>query len=146
MGNKRYHTTKFQVYLNPDEAWECIEMGKNPDELYPESWNIKPNTTLLEELLLDGEEFILLDDMLNGYAITNLWRMWSLERHNQVIPTFFQTCLQITLRSRRINFQKMVKKKFGIEGDLENLRDIYNQNKWQYYIYDNGKKRNTKYY
>ena len=141
MATAHYNSKQFYVYLDSERAWEVIEkrlMGYNIDvldELYPDDWDDdKINThyqSVLDKMLLPGEQHKLLSGKLDGYCVTSFGRVLNIKNPNQVIVYFAKDRISTSIRNVKIflvnEFMNM-----GWEFNIDSIKRNYNKYKWKY--------------
>lgn len=150
MASAEYNSRQFQVYLDAEKAWEVIEykaMGydRTVDELYPKEFitenNIQKYADILNKLLIDNEQYVLLDGMCEGYALTSFGRVINCKYGSIVIIYFSNQSLSVSIRGVKIDFAGQFMK-MGWSYDIDTIKHIYNKNKWL--IKDKNNNLNTK--
>lgn len=136
----KYNSQQFQIYLDSQQAWDIIEnksMGydRDIDELYPPHF-ISENTSIqyekkLNTILLKDEKYALLDDKCSGYAISSYGRIINCQflKPKVIIVYFSNSSLTITVRGIKLHLVTEFTK-HGWEFDIDNIRRIYNENRW----------------
>ena len=138
MAVAEYNSRQFQVYLDAEKAWELIEykaMGydRDIDELYPEEFiienNIQKYTDILNKILMPNEQYVFLDGLCEGYAITSFGRIINCRYGNIVTIYFTKNRLSVSIRGTKIDFAAEFAK-HGWHYDMDKVKHIYNENKW----------------
>jgi hypothetical protein len=78
-------STKFGIYLEAEDYWECVENNKSIDTLYPEGWDLdtaeEGYRKYMDSVVEEGEQYELLNmDKLYNYAITSYGRLFNVEK------------------------------------------------------------------
>jgi len=150
MASAEYNSRQFKVYLDAEKAWEIIEykaMGydRDIDELYPDEFITERNKQkyidVINKLLIDNEEYTLLEDMCEGYALTSFGRVINCKYGSIVIIYFTNQALSVSIRGVKIDFAGQFMK-MGWLYDIDKVKRIYNENKWL--IKDKNNNLNTK--
>jgi len=140
MSSPEYTSKQFQVYLDPEKAWEVIEyksMGydRDIDELYPEAFLTEKKALKYKETikstLLPGEQYALFTDKCEGYAITSFGRILNLEHDNQCVIYFSKNHMHVTVRNVKI-FLATEFMNNGWSFNINDIRTLYDTNKWKY--------------
>lgn len=122
------------VYIDPDLAWEYIEMGRDTDGLYPAKWKTKSKFPI--ELLLEGEQHQFLNAPLDDYVLTSLGRVFSVAQNKpkQLSPNIYQYSIAMSIRDIRVNILNRMDA-LGWHKTFNEIKDIYISNKWSHYRY-----------
>jgi len=130
-----YSSKQFIFYPDAEKAWELIEMGKDIDELYPDSYK----TEKLEDnyykqiipALLEGEECKMLDGKLFGYAITSYARIINVAKNNISILLYFgQNDVTSLVRTIKVSVRHEFSKN-GWPFVYEDIKKMYKDNNWK---------------
>jgi len=115
-------STKFAFYPSQDRAWHLIENGLDVELLYPEHMRQRLNNPnyikYIESILMDGEQYILLDDNLYDYAITSLGRVVNCKTKRFILslfPTAKDNDVRVDIRNKKIL-----------------LSPIFKENRWEF--------------
>jgi hypothetical protein len=140
MGVTKYKST-FHTYLDSDKAWDIIEnkvLGYDVDidDLYPESFIVE--TTSLQYginvqlILLEGEEYVLLEGDCDNYCITSFGRVLNCKYLTQNTVYFGKNNRVTTqVRSTKILLGKEFSKQ-GWTFNSNNIQQIYDKYEWRY--------------
>lgn len=140
MAITNYHGKLFYTYLDSDRAWELIEkktMGYDVDidELYPEHFQTDKTALnyqkVLDKMMLEGEEYKLLDDKCEGYAITSFSRVINAKHINQVLIYISRYNAKTSIRNVKIDFMTEFAK-YGWSFNINDIKRRYDENKWNY--------------
>lgn len=140
MPTANYNGKLFYTYLDSDRAWELIEkktMGYDVDidELYPEHFQTDKTALnyqkVLDKMMLEGEEYKLLDDKCDGYAITSYARIINAKHINQVIIYISRYNAKTSVRNVKIDFMTEFEK-YDWPFNINNIKRTYDKNKWNY--------------
>ena len=142
MPNATYKGKLFYTYLDSEKVWEMIEkktMGYNvdDDDLYPEHF-LTDKTALkyqqvLDKMMLEGEQYQLLDNKCEGYAITSFARVINAKHINQVMIYISKFSAKTSVRSVKIDFATEFAK-YGWSFNINDIKRIYDENKWNYRV------------
>lgn len=127
---KAYYTSKmFYVYLDGDKVWEYLENGKDVDELYPDNFKLEniqqQYSASLSAMMLEDEEFVLLEGWYSGYAITSMGRGFNVKNNKQIKGYI------------KANNSDVI---FTIRNNKIFMKDLFKQQNWVYnssVIYNN---------
>ena len=126
-------SSKFQVYLDGDKFWELLENGRDTDLLYPDHFKTEIVDEQYHEYmrgkLLEGEEYVLLDDVAYDYAITSFGRIFNCIYDTQVKVYFSKEDALMIIRTYKTKMSKEFEK-YGWDFDLETIRARYKKYKW----------------
>ena len=141
MARSDYKGKQFYVYLDSERAWEVIEkrlMGYDIDvldELYPEHFDTDKNAIkynkVMDKLVMPGEQYSLFEGKCEGYAITSFGRVFNVKHINQVIVYISKTEMRTTVRNIKIEFATEFMKN-GWSFNIDNIKQLYDKNKWKY--------------
>jgi hypothetical protein len=136
--NRKNKSVKFYVYLDIDKYTECIENNKSIDSLYPESWNIETAEDKFHEymksVILEGEEYRLLNDKFYNYALTSFGRAFNVEAGKSVRTYVLNTDMYIFVRNKRENLSNAFAR-FGWHFDYNTILARFNVSKRRDDIY-----------
>ena len=137
MGKTKNKSTARHCYIDPELAWQYIEMGRDVDDLYPEKWNV--TYSLPKSYLLPGEKYHFLTNNLTPYAMTSLGRIFSCfnNQPKQLVPSVYKHSIIITLRDVKINVLGKLKE-YGWNKNVVDVYDIYMTYRWKFYYYESG--------
>jgi len=121
-----YNSKAFSVYLDPQKVWECIETGRDVDELYPDDFKIEhiieKNTKIAKQILDEGEEFIFLEHTDGDYAITSHARIYNF-KHNRFVTLKIGTKQDMYASVRQTKFSvQAIFKQQGWKWDMDEFR------------------------
>ncbi len=110
--------SKFQHIPSQTKAWFLIENNLDLELLYPEHLRTKsdnPNyIKYVESILMDGEEYILMDDDLYDYAITSYGRVINCHTKNQKVSTVMRSAkdngVRVDIRNKKLLLRPLFKK------------------------------------
>ena len=139
MGARNNRKNGKYSYVDSELAWEYIEMGKDIDELYPESWRRK--ITIPKSFLLPGEKYHFLTDDLAVYALTSNSRVISCAtvRPRQMVPTFLPYRVNLAGISGRKTINITAKlSEYGWSKSVSEVYDIYMKYRWKFYLSENN--------
>jgi hypothetical protein len=132
MRARKNKSVKFYVYLDIDQYTECIENNKSTDSLYPESWNVEATEIKFHEymksVLLEGEEYKLLNGKFYNYALTSFGRAFNVESGKSVRTYVLNTDMYIFVRNKRENLSDAFAK-FGWHFDYNTILTRINVSK-----------------
>ena len=140
MATASYKGKLFYTYLDSEKVWEMIEkktMGYNvnDDDLYPEHFHTDKNeikySQVLDKIMLEGEEYKLLEGKCDGYAITSFARIINAKHINQTLVYISTRNIQSSIRNVKIHFATEFAK-YGWSFNINNIKRIYDENKWNY--------------
>ena len=140
MPNANYKGKMFITYLDSDRAWELIEkktMGYDVDmdDLYPEHFQTDKTALnyqkVMDKLMMEGEEYQLLKDKCDGYAITSFARVINVKHINQVLVYISKHNAQTSVRNVKIHFATEFAK-YGWSFNINDIKRRYDENKWDY--------------
>ena len=140
MATAAYKGKLFYTYLDGERAWEMIEkktMGYDvdTDELYPEHFLTYKNALnyqkVLDKMMLEGEQYQLLNDKCEGYAITSFARVLNAKHINQVLVYISKKGVKTSIRGIKIDFATEFTK-HGWQFIINDIKRIYDENKWTY--------------
>jgi hypothetical protein len=124
---------KFSFYLDSQKAWEYIETGKNLDDLYPDSFNVEKReikyNSAIQELLVEKEQYVLLDGDWEDYAITSLGRVINC-KHKSIIQVYVaREEISVPVRGKKLHLSI----EMNINGWKYNQKEVlqnYKKNNW----------------
>ena len=121
MARAKNTSNKFYFYFDPQKYWEYLETGKDVDELYPDHFktdivNVEYNK-YMEQKLLPGEQYVLLDGMQHDYAITSFGRSFNCLYNTEIITFIGKKDATLILRDKKIKLSKFFEEQ-GWEFDL----------------------------
>jgi hypothetical protein len=140
MATAAYNGKLFYTYLDSDRTWELIEkktMGYDVDidELYPEHFQTDKTALnyqkVLDKMMVEGEEYKLLDDKCDGYAITSFARIINAKHINQTLIYISKHNVRSSIRNIKIDMATEFAK-YNWPFNINNIKRIYNENKWEY--------------
>jgi len=140
MATANYKGKLFYTYLDSDKAWELIEkktMGYDvdDDDLYPEHFHTDKNeikySQILDKIMLEGEEYRLLEGKCHDYSITSFARVLNVKHITQVKIYISKTTAKTSIRTVKIDFATEFAK-YGWQLNIDKVKRIYNENKWEY--------------
>jgi len=140
MATAHYKGKLFYTYLDSDRVWELIEkktMGYNVDidELYPEHFQTDKTALnyqkILDKMMLEGEEYKLLNDKCDGYAITSFARIINAKHINQTLIYISKHNIQSSVRGVKVHFATEFAK-HNWPFIINDIKRIYDENKWNY--------------
>jgi len=112
MATAAYKGKLFYTYLDSEKTWELIEnkvLGNNVDidELYPEHFHTDKNAIkyqqVLDKMMLEGEEYVLLEGKCEGYAITSFARVLNVKHINQVLVYISKKGVKSSIRNIKLD-------------------------------------------
>jgi len=142
MATASYTGKLFVTYLDSDKVWELIEqktMGYDVDvdDLYPEHFKTDKTAIkyekIISKIILEGEEYKLLEDICDGYAITSFARIINVKHIKQVLVYISKRAIKTSVRYVKIDFATEFAK-YGWSFNINDIKSIYNENKWDYKI------------
>ena len=130
-----YSSKRFVFYPDAEKAWELIEMGKDIDELYPDSYKTeKLEIDYYKQIipaLLEGEEYKMLDGKLFGYAVTSYARIINVAKNNMSILLYFsQNDITSLVRTIKVSIKQEFNKN-GWPFIYEDIKKMYKDNDWK---------------
>jgi len=140
MATAAYNGKLFYTYLDSDRAWELIEkktMGYDVDidELYPEHFQTDKTALnyqkVLDKMMVEGEEYKLLDDKCDGYAITSFAGIINAKHINQTLIYISKHNVRSSIRTIKIDMATEFAK-YNWPFNINNIKRIYDENKWEY--------------
>lgn len=140
MATAAYKGKLFYTYLDSEKAWEMIEnkvLGNNVDidELYPEHFHTDKNAIkyqqVLDKMMLEGEQYTLLEGKCEGYAITSFGRIINTKHINQTLVYISKKGVKTSIRGIKIDFATEFIK-HGWQFIINDIKRIYDENKWDY--------------
>lgn len=140
MATAAYKGKLFYTYLDSEKAWEMIEnkvMGNSVDmdELYPEHFHTDKNAIkykqILDKMMMEGEQYQLLNSKCEGYAITSFARIINAKHINQTLVYISKKGVKTSIRGIRIDFATEFMK-YGWQFIINDIKRIYDENKWNY--------------
>jgi hypothetical protein len=139
-----FTSKRFVFYPDAELAWELIEMGKDIDALYPDSYkteNLLPDyAKSLTPLLLEDEKFAMLEGKYFDYAVTSFGRTFNVKTQKPVLVYFGMKDIQLVLRGDKINLSEIFEEN-GWEYSIEEISKIYQQYNWPVKISRNNLKQ-----
>jgi len=107
------------------------------DDLYPEHFQTDKTALkyhqLMNKMVLEGEEYKLLEDMCDGYAITSFARIINVKHIKQVLVYISKRAIKTSVRYVKIDFATEFAK-YGWSFNINDIKCIYNENKLDYKI------------
>lgn len=140
MSTAAYNGKLFITYLDGEKAWEMIEkktMGYNVDmdDLYPEHFLTDKNAIkyekVLNKMILEGEQYQLLESKCEGYAVTSFGRVINAKHINQVLVYISKRNVKTSVRNVKIDFATEFMK-YGWSFNINDIKRAYDENKWKY--------------
>lgn len=115
-----FKSKQFQIYLDPQKAWDIIENGRDIDELYPDSFKTeevkKINEKAIENVLEEGEHFTLMKEFDYDYAITSYGRAYNCKIGRFIAAhRVLKTDILYSIRAKKVS-----------------LKQIFRDNKWKF--------------
>ena len=144
MATASYKGPLFFTYLDSEKAWEMIEnkvLGNKVDldELYPEHFLTDKNAIkyqqVLDKMILEQEQYVLLNNTCEGYALTSFGRIINVKHINQVLVYISKHQIKCSVRNVKINFATEFMK-YGWQFNINNIKRIYDENNWTYKSYN----------
>ena len=135
MAYKAKNKSKFYFYVDCEEAWTCIENGKDVSTLYPDYFNEELTDAKydahMQSILMANEQYVLLGDKMFDYALTSLGRVVNCIYGTQCYVYFKKDNVMITMRNSRLALKQV----FDEQGWAFNVADIldnYTKYKWKH--------------
>jgi len=133
MAKTKYKSRNF-IYLDSESVWECIEMGRDIDELYPDYYKHTPTLKSMVVPTLPGEIF----DWFRkpNYVITSFGRIYNCRYKRFLKAQIIQSAIRIHYgEENTIHIEDEFEKR-GWEYDYLTIYNHYIDNNWNYRIYE----------
>ena len=144
MATAAYKGKLFYTYLDSEKAWEMIEnkvLGNNVDmdELYPEHFHTDKNAIkyqkVSDKMMLEGEQYALLNDKCEGYALTSFARVLNVKHINQTLIYISKKGVKTSIRGIKMDFATEFMK-YGWSFNIDKIKRVYDENNWTYKTYN----------
>lgn len=124
-------TSKFYFMPNQQQCWNLIENNQDIELLYPDHMREKLDNPAyikyMKSVLLPGEKYALLDDILYDYAITSFGRLINCKTQNQMFSQIALATKTSDIRISIRNTKTYMSKIFADQGWEFNLNEILKQ-------------------
>jgi hypothetical protein len=134
----KYDSRLFHIYLDSEDVWEYIEMGKNIDELYPEHLKeeviAEKRQNQLQYILIENEQYAFFAD--GDYVITDLGRVYNCLHQRFLAPEILKADMYINVRYTKHRYSKLFKQN-NWTFNFQDILDRFDEKGWRYLKYKN---------